>query len=363
MNNPAVRSSARVIRLADLEPLRAAPRPRQVWPIPTSTPAPSTWPPAIGSDAAEELMAQMRSVYVAATAGKPVRSSREAPRLPRGQVSQWPVVFEAQARDYARLWIINLALTLLTLGVYLPWARARTQRFFLRRTTVAGKRFDYHAPPVRHLPRYVLALGTLAGVLGAGMGSPMAGLLVLSLALAVTPMAVHASLTHRLGHISWAGRRLLFKGQFAAVYSALLAPLSAVVALLCLGVAASALRNPGSGLAAGLAMAVVAVAALVVMPFAQARLQNLVWNKTGNRSLRFSGQLPVGAYVRLQVRHGVLLLLTLGLYWPWAVVASRRMRTEALTVWARTDAVGAKTRESAFSAPQADAIPKRRASA
>jgi uncharacterized membrane protein YjgN (DUF898 family) len=74
-----------------------------------------------------------------------------------------------------------------------------------------------------------------------------------------------------------------------------------------------------------------------VLPYAQARLQNLVWSKTGNRYLRFRSRLPVQAYVALQMRNAVLLVLTLGLYWPWAVVASRRMRTESLLVWARVE--------------------------
>jgi uncharacterized membrane protein YjgN (DUF898 family) len=89
-------------------------------------------------------------------------------------------------------------------------------------------------------------------------------------------------------------------------------------------------------LACGLAV-LAGVVLAAVLPYAQARLQNLVWSKTGNRYLRFRSQLPVQAYVWLQMRNAVLLVLTLGLYWPWAVVASRRMRTESLHVWARVE--------------------------
>lgn len=84
------------------------------------------------------------------------------------------------------------------------------------------------------------------------------------------------------------------------------------------------------------ALALLAVCA-AVQPYLQARLQNLVWNKTGNRYLRIRSRLPVAAFVQLQCRHAVLLALTLGLYWPWAAMATRRMRTHALTIWSRVD--------------------------
>jgi hypothetical protein len=119
---------------------------------------------------------------------------------------------------------------------------------------------------------------------------------------------------------------------------------------------------PGAWLPSMVALLSAAVLAAVV-PYVQARLQNLVWNKTGNRSLRFRSRLSVQGYVLLQLRHALLLVLTLGFYWPWAVVASRRMRTEALTVWARVDTEVLKAHWTPFAQSQAGAAPKRRASA
>lgn len=454
MSNPAVRPPARVVRLADLEPLHVAPLSPQAAAFSVEVQSARPWPPPIGSEAAEDLMAQMRAAYLAVTA-EGEGSPRHVPRLPRGEVSKLPVLSHATASEYARIWIVNLLLTVLTLGVYLPWARVRTQRYFLRRTMVAGNVLDYHAPPARHLPRYGLACGLAAGVAGAWLGSPIAGLLALSMALVVAPLAVHAHLTYRMAHTSWAGRRLNFEGQFNAVYSALLMPLLGIVtaawltlaattfhhpvwwvalgfvtalwllglplfcgayfhyrqrrlslgplkllwkashvamlmlwartavwsvlaSALVMGLAAVALgawlrtqRAPRDSVLWGLAAAVALCVLVMVLPYVQARLQNLVWNKTGNRSLRFRSHLLVKDYVILQMRHAALLILTLGLYWPWAVVASRRMRTEALTVWARVDTEVLKAHWPPFAPaqppgqapPGGASLPKRRASA
>jgi uncharacterized membrane protein YjgN (DUF898 family) len=75
----------------------------------------------------------------------------------------------------------------------------------------------------------------------------------------------------------------------------------------------------------------------MVWPHAQAHLINLVWNKTGNRHLRFRSQIKVSAYVRLYAKNALRLVVTLGIYWPWAVVNLRRMRMHSLQVWSRVE--------------------------
>jgi uncharacterized membrane protein YjgN (DUF898 family) len=344
------------------------------------------------------------------------------PRLPPGIVASWPVRFRAEAADYVPLWWRNLILILLTAGLYLPWARVQSRRFFMRHTRVAGHRLDYHETPWRLLPRYALGACLLLGVGAAWVGSPMAGMLAFSLALAAWPLLMFMSLTQQVAHISWARRRVAFDGVCLDVYRAMWAPLAgggaaawllmlaliwqrpplwlafggiaalwvlampvfvwawfsfrqrqfrlgpvamrwqgsqaavhmvfvrtlawAMLSTVCsLGVAAVLLalvlklhgRPSPSAQLILLAAAGLAVCA-AVLPFWQARLQNLVWNKSGSRELRFRSRLKVSGFVKLQCRHALLLVLTLGLYWPWAVVATRRMRVQALRVCARVDA-------------------------
>ncbi|WP_213030115.1 DUF898 family protein, partial [Acinetobacter baumannii] len=112
--------------------------------------------------------------------------SGKIPRRPNGVVTSWPLRFQGLETEYARLWAINLLWTLLTLGLYLPWARVRSQRYLMRHTQVAGHVLDYHEPLTHLLPRYLMGLGLMLGVSGAWAGGSMlAGMLALSLALAV----------------------------------------------------------------------------------------------------------------------------------------------------------------------------------
>ncbi len=56
--------------------------------------------------------------------------------------------FRGNAREYFGIWIVNVLLTIVTLGVYSAWAKVRRQRYFYGNTWLAGANFDYHARPV-----------------------------------------------------------------------------------------------------------------------------------------------------------------------------------------------------------------------
>lgn len=91
--------------------------------------------------------------------------------------------------------------------------------------------------------------------------------------------------------------------------------------------------------------AVLALAPLVALLFllaqvlprayATSRLQNLLWSGTGSDDIRFKSRLPFGALARLLLKNWLLVILTLGLYWPWAAVAVARMRLEAVSLRTR----------------------------
>jgi uncharacterized membrane protein YjgN (DUF898 family) len=65
------------------------------------------------------------------------------------------------------------------------------------------------------------------------------------------------------------------------------------------------------------------------------RLQNLLWSTTGNEVLRFDSRLKFRNYLGLQCRNYLLIFFTLGLYWPFAVVNTRRAQIEAVELQTR----------------------------
>jgi uncharacterized membrane protein YjgN (DUF898 family) len=71
---------------------------------------------------------------------------------------------------------------------------------------------------------------------------------------------------------------------------------------------------------------------MLVLPYFHARLQNLVWNHTASEHLRFRSQLRFRDLAWMTTRNWVLTLLTLGLYRPFAVINTCRLRVQALRI-------------------------------
>jgi uncharacterized membrane protein YjgN (DUF898 family) len=71
--------------------------------------------------------------------------------------------FRGNGREFFRIWIVNLALSLVTVGVYSAWAKVRTQRYFYGNTYIAGHALDYDASPWRILLGRTIALALFLG--------------------------------------------------------------------------------------------------------------------------------------------------------------------------------------------------------
>ena len=83
-------------------------------------------------------------------------------------------------------------------------------------------------------------------------------------------------------------------------------------------------------------LGLLAIVALVG-PYFKSRMQNLLWSRTGNRSMHFNSALRFWPLLRLTLKNWVLVILTLGLYWPFAAVALARMKLEAMSITSRID--------------------------
>ena len=62
-------------------------------------------------------------------------------------------VFTGSGQEYFRIWIVNLMLTVATLGIYSAWAKVRRLQYFDRNTQLGGAVFDFRGNPIRHPAR------------------------------------------------------------------------------------------------------------------------------------------------------------------------------------------------------------------
>lgn len=67
-------------------------------------------------------------------------------------------------------------------------------------------------------------------------------------------------------------------------------------------------------------------------PYFAARMQQLVRDRTSAGDLRFRSSISASRLWGLVLRNMLLVIVTLGLYWPFAAVAIARYRVESLSV-------------------------------
>ena len=72
-----------------------------------------------------------------------------------------------------------------------------------------------------------------------------------------------------------------------------------------------------------------------MLPYYASRIQNLVWGNTCSASLRFRSELS--GLMGLTLKNWLLIVATLGLYRPFAVIASTRLRLQAVRIETRTE--------------------------
>ncbi|MDT4856110.1 hypothetical protein FQZ97_904890 [compost metagenome] len=76
---------------------------------------------------------------------------------------------------------------------------------------------------------------------------------------------------------------------------------------------------------------------LIIGPYATSRLQNLLWEHTSSPRVQFQSALRFGPLFRVTLVNWLLILITLGLFWPFAKVRATRVRLEAMSLLVQGD--------------------------
>ncbi|MEK0445716.1 MAG: hypothetical protein RLZZ399_1037 [Verrucomicrobiota bacterium] len=142
--------------------------------------------------------------------------------LSPGGKSLQRIEFTGSGGEYFRIWIVNLLLTLLTLGFYYPFAKVRRLRYVLTNTRVGGHALDYHANPWQLLRGYALVVVLLGAFQLASAVSTALGQLTALLIWASWPALFYSSMRFRLRNTSWRGLRFHFTGTLAEAYATFL---------------------------------------------------------------------------------------------------------------------------------------------
>src|SRR5712672_3394231 len=127
---------------------------------------------------------------------------------------RYPVEFTAAAGEYFRIWIVNLALSVATLGIYSAWAKVRKRRYFYSHTRIDGEGFEYLANPIAILKGRLIASALFGAFYAVSHFAPLYQFILwIPLAIAA-PWLVVRSLAFNAYNTAYRNIRLRFHGAY-----------------------------------------------------------------------------------------------------------------------------------------------------
>ncbi len=215
---------------------------------------------------------------------EPVRIGQPAPQ-PAPQDDGLSFSFSGSGAAYFRIWIVNLLLSILTLGIYSAWGKVRSHRYLYGHSRFAGAGFGYHGKPLAILKGRALIFLVLLLLAVTQKYSPGLHALLYLLLLPALPWVVVMAMRFRLRNTSWRQMRFNFRASTMDAVGPFI--LGLIITVLTLGIG---------------------------FPYARHMQQRFLVNNAWFGNARFEMLKCAGDYYRVYFRASVLGLLMMLLF-------------------------------------------------
>lgn len=143
------------------------------------------------------------------------------------------VKFLGNGREYFGIWIVNLILTIVTLGIYSAWAKVKRETYFKNNTKIFDMGFGYHATGGQIFKGRLIAFIVLMLIIIMSYIQPLFDIVVASIFIALLPWILNSSLRFSARMTSFRNIRFNWHGTYwKTMWFLVIAPL---VGLLTLG--------------------------------------------------------------------------------------------------------------------------------
>jgi uncharacterized membrane protein YjgN (DUF898 family) len=296
--------------------------------------------------------------------------------LPSGM----PFEFYGTGTEYFKIWVVNVILSIVTLGIYSPWAKVRRKQYFYGNTHVQGASFEYLADPMKILKGRAIVVVVLMVQSAAASLVPILGQ-ILSLAIvAFFPWILVRSLAFNARNSAIRNIRFGFDGTVLEAAKVFI--LWPILAALTLGILAPyvyfrqkkfIVENSSYGttkftfnatagdyyglvlgalIPIGIGVLVVFLASLFFAPAAflfslalylygfayfSVKTTNLLYNSSLLTPHHLKATLEIKEFIGILVTNSIAIALTVGIFHPWAKVRTFRYKVQNLTLMASGD--------------------------
>jgi len=288
----------------------------------------------------------------------------------------YPLRFIGNGFEYFKIWIVNIILTIITLGLYSAWAKVRTNRWFYENTLLNNDPFVYHATPWQILKGRVIAVGLFILYLILSGIFPLLNLLLFVGIVLFIPFLIVSFLRFKARYSSYRGIRFDFDGGFGEAFFVYgLLPIGALFTLGLLvpymlkrqvefvvnhtyyGTTKASFDGTTSlywkvffaytaiflvpvlfgffgvtMMTFGILFVYIGIA--VVGVYTQVIKTNTMYNYATFGEISFQSDMKIASLFWIYVKNFILVVLTLGLYIPFAKVNIARYKAQTLILFA-----------------------------
>jgi uncharacterized membrane protein YjgN (DUF898 family) len=291
------------------------------------------------------------------------------------------VSFTGQGGELFVLWIKNLFLTIITLGVYSFWAKVNLKRYFYEHTSVAGGRFGWHATGKERFIAFLKGMGVMVALyivvwVLAKISSYLLILLPIAIIVVLPALAV-ASLRYKFSRTSYNQIRFRFTGRpgkFALVYlkGILLTGITFGIYLPWFTAEMQQYMNRNTAVGnstfdfdgkggelfiiylKGFFLTVITFG--IYLSWFMAELQNYMVSHTKFQGKNLIGDLKGGDLFIVNLVGYLLTVITLGIYLPWWIVKSMKVSYNGIALAQAPDMSQMQAQFDAGANPLADGL-------
>ncbi len=267
------------------------------------------------------------------------------------------LAFKGKGGDLFAVLIVNWLLTMITIGLYYPWAKARRLGWYYEHTELDGHPFHFHGTGQEMFKGFIKAIGLLVLIYGIffainlALRMPLlAVLFFLAAFIGLIPLIVHGSLRYRMSRSSWRGIHFGYRGDLKELYNLMVK--GTLLTLVTFGIygawfamdmrrytlghiryGSSSFKYQGDGMEfflMNLKGYFLTLFTLGIYGFWWQRdmfayyVDKLSWQFNDGKQIRFRSTATGGGFFGLLVGNVLLIIFTLGIGYAWAEVRTMR---------------------------------------
>lgn len=278
---------------------------------------------------------------------------QESPAAPAQRV--YPLGFKGEGSAYFGIAIVNLILSILTIGLYYPWAKAKQLQFLYGATEFDNSRFEFHGTGKEMFKGFLKAIVIFTIIYGGLIFAIYQQQFIIGIIwfyvglLLLIPLAIHGSYKYRMSRTSWRGIRFGYRGNRGEFFGLFFKELFFTIISLGLygawfsmnlrnyvlshirfGDAEFRYRGRGSDYfllnIKGYFFTILTLG--IYMFWWQKELFNYYINKLSlhqnDKEITFRSNATGGDFAGLMIVNGLLMIFTLGIGFPWVVTRTLR---------------------------------------